>query len=178
MWEHKMKHFVVLILLFTCVACNPYINPVTTGPAVALGIYEQTQKRDRWHEYAAKGDVYAQFALAESYCCNITDGGRDFAKSFKWYCTAGESGYAKAQVRLGKIYHGVEPLGEHVVVKDNARAYLWYTLAARRANGEAMDLKKDLLPQMTKQELADGKYLVSHRKKVPCDEKPLEWIDK
>ncbi len=173
-----MRKNLSLLFVLLCVAgCGGVVSPITTVPAVMLGAYDAANKREQWEEYASKGDVYAQFELAESYCCSHTEGTRDYKKSFHWFCEAGKNGNAKAQVKLGKLYQGVETLGELSVPKDDARAYMWYSLAARRVNPEAMKLKRELKKTISKNHLGDANYLLLNLKEVPCDTKPLKWSE-
>ncbi len=74
---------------------------------------------------AEKGDVEAQYAVAELYRYGRAHT-QDLAAARKWYEKAAGQGHVDAQFKLGEIYeHG---LGTR---QDHARAAEWYALAAR-----------------------------------------------
>jgi TPR repeat protein len=135
---------------------------------VALMGYDTIKKRKQWEEYANEGDVYAQYELAQSYCCRPHEGSTDIKKAFKWWCVAGKSGYALAQLQLGKIYDGSEILNELSVPQDISKAYMWYQLAKRRGNEEARNRFLNLKNSISSDVMAEGEKMLTNWKSVPC----------
>ncbi len=149
-------------------SCNYIINPYTAVPAAMLGIYEKSNKRDKWLDYAEKGDVYAQFELAESYCCRELEGAINNKKSFKWYCTAAKNGYAKAQVEMGKFYENIRKLQGVEIPQDDVKAIMWYGLAARRVNDEAIKRRNTLRDIITNKEIRSANQMAGKMKSFNC----------
>ena len=135
----------ILILtgaIFLASCTNPLVTPITTGAAVVVGAYEKMQRRDELIPNAESGDVYAQYALAESYCCTSGEGGRDGMQAYEWFCKAAQNGHKDAQRRLGEYYEGIEELPNYTVQQDLEEAYRWYELAARRFDAKAKKHKE------------------------------------
>lgn len=133
------------------------VNPITTVPAVILGGYNKMNRRNVWLEYAQEGDVYAQWELANSYCCNDFEGNTNSTEAIKWFCTAAEEGYSKAQVVIGKLYENTLSFDGVTVAKNDINAYIWFELAARRINEDGIQHKKFLKDKLT----ADDKQRIS-----------------
>ncbi len=136
------------------------VNPFTTGAAVLLGGYDKIQKRRVWKEYAKEGDVYAQWELANSYCCAEFEGKRDYRRAVKWFCEAAENGYADAQVRIAQLYLNQLVFDGLAIPESKVDGYVWYSLAARRINSQAIDQRLVLMKEMTEEELqlAEAKF--------------------
>jgi hypothetical protein len=93
---------------------------------------------------AEKGDVKAQFALAEHYGQrNSLDA--DYSVAQKWYEKAANQGNHEAQYKLGVMYQ--DALG---VSQSIPRAYYWVSLAATGGSkmyaGTKAELEKKLQP--------------------------------
>jgi len=160
--------FVVIFLCIYITSCNYIINPYTAVPAAVLGVYEKANKREKWLDYAEKGDIYSQFELAESYCCRDLEGKRNNKESFKWYCIAAKNGYAKAQVEMGKFYENIRKLQGVEIPKDDIKAIMWYGLAARRVNDEARKKRDRLRDVITNKEIRAANKMASNIKNFNC----------
>lgn len=164
----RLKLFILIIIAFIpVISCSP-INFVTTAPALALGAYDTSEKRAKWLEYANKGDVYAQYELAKSYCCNEMEGSIDKAESAKWFCTAAKNGFARAQIEIGKFYEGISTIEGMNYPQDNVKAFAWYSMAARRAVSEGMDRRKELKAKLSDDELRQAEKLLLNYQKLEC----------
>ncbi|MCB2081457.1 MAG: sel1 repeat family protein [Rickettsiales bacterium] len=160
-----LPFFIGLTLLLT--SCQYVVSPISV-PAAALGMYEASGKRERWHSYAEKGDVYAQYELAESYCCRPFEGETNLQESLKWFCVAARNGYAKAQVEVGKLYEGTSELKDHSVTPDPLLAYIWFAYAARRANEEARQHRNALKETLTPEQLYEAESYLLNPSYAPC----------
>jgi len=164
-----LKRFLSVILCcFLISNCSYVINPYTTSAAAILGGYDKLTKRKVWIEYANQGDVYAQWELANSYCCNEFEGGHDYKKAVKWFCTAAENGFSKAQLVIGRLYRNTKKFDNIKIEKDIIKAYIWFSLAARRANVEASENKKELEILLTKEELEQTKQVLDNFQNFSC----------
>jgi TPR repeat protein len=163
-----MRGAVILLLMFFLSACVPY----TSVPMVALMGYDSAGKRARLEEYAARGDVYAMYDLAESYRRHTYEGGIKPEKAVEWYCKAARGGYGKAQYEVGLLYEGKSDM-DVGLSPDMARAYMWYTLAARRVHQGAIIAQQRLKDELPDSEVALGEMWLTEWKLVPCgvDEK-------
>ena len=133
-----------------------------------LGGYEKFQKRKVWKEYAGQGDVYAQWELAESYCCSSLEGGRDYNQALYWYCKAAENGHADAQTKIADLYVGNTTLGPLKIKYSKVDAYVWYSLAARRIHGEAIDARLALIDDMSELELKQAELQFQDYDNLTC----------
>jgi TPR repeat protein len=89
---------------------------------------------DRYLTAAYKGNVEAQYKLAECYY-NGRGVDIDYASAGTWYRKSAEAGYAQAQYSLGNLlYIG---LG---VDEDEAEAVKWYQKAADSGNAKAKSI--------------------------------------
>jgi TPR repeat protein len=156
--------YLVAALCLLLAACFPY----TSVPMVALTGYDLSQKRDKWRAYAAKGDVYAMYELGESYSSRPMEGGTDHREAFDWYCKAAKNGYGKAQMRVGHIYLGTQPLSGIEMKVDLAKAHMWFSLARRRALSESFAELAALEPQMDASEKKSAERMIANYRKVPC----------
>ena len=158
-----MQKISAILLIFALASCGQIINPITTTPAALLGAYDKINKRDTWLERAEKGDVYSQYELANSYCCNNFEGGTDYAESFKWFCEAAKNGYSKAQVEVGKLYEHRKTFPNFEVKQDLEKAYMWYSFAAKRASSQGVRLKKYLEQELNLEQKTRVKdYINNH----------------
>lgn len=159
---------IALIALTACVGGTPVVNPFTTGAAVAVGAYENSQKREKWQEYALKGDVYAQFELAKSYHSNKLEGALDGRYALRWYCEAAKNGDAKAQYLLGQVHEGQLTLPGVTVPHNDAYAFMWYTLAARRQHKDAAKRMGMLDNILTSEQRRDALRTIPSVESVDC----------
>lgn len=161
-----------LFLLAGVTACMPY----TSVPMVALMGYDSVGKRERLEKYAASGDVYAMYDLAQSYRKHMYEGKVDHEKALDWYCKAARGGYGKAQMEVAQVYEGTSELKVEVE-QDLARAYMWYVLAERRKNFGSEDALKAIKEKISDKEKARGEMWLTEWKLVPCGvsekDKPL-----
>ncbi len=166
----KYAALVLCIFLMSCaVAGVQVLNPYTSIPAAALGVYEQTQKRERLEKYAIAGDVYAQHKLAESYCCSHgLDGAVDNKKSLYWYCKAAKGGLAKAQQFVADLHSGAAELEGVSVPQDEGVAYMWYVFASRKLNSPALERKKFLEQALEKKQISFVNRFLTNASDVPC----------
>jgi len=157
---------IAIVLGSVClVGCS---TALTTFPAVLVGAYEMSNKRRVWREYALDGDVYAQYELAESYCCRASEGELNQHLSFQWYCTAAKHGFAKAQLQVGKIYENAVKMEDLMVPKNNVKAYVWYTQAAKRQNLEAIDRIEALDAVLTEHDRGVLEFILADTDNLPC----------
>lgn len=152
----------LLLLCFTsgCGSSATVVNPFTTVPAVLIGGYEKIHKRKVWKEFAQEGDVYAQWELANSYCCSGLEGKRNYPMALHWFCEAAENGHAEAQTKIADFYLHKASLGSLNIIESKVDAYVWYSLAARRVYGPAIDARLALIDTMSDAELdaAEAKF--------------------
>lgn len=156
----------ILLISFIVTACDP-ISMATTGAAVAVGGMENFKKRDQLQKYAEHGDVYAQYDLAESYCCEPMHGGINIEASIYWYCTAARNGYGEAQVKVAELYDGTSKLN-YDVAQDKKVAFAWYLLAARRVNPEAIKRKNEMEPMLKPSERQLASVMMRDKSKLAC----------
>jgi len=167
---------IFLLLICACIisSCN-IASSVTAIPAMTLGFFEKKGKRDKWEEYAKKGDVYSQYELAESYCCKPDEGSVKPEKALNWFCTAARNGYAKAQLKIGKLYENADVIEGIFIPRNELLAYTWYSLAARRQNTEAVGRRNGLEPRMSLQQKREVQRILNTPKMVPCgDDRPTK----
>ncbi len=86
-----------------------------------------------WYEKAAaKGDILAEYELAEAYFAPFPVSG-DEQQGRYWMQKAADQGYAPAEESLGKNYlHGF-----YHFEKDEQKAIFWYLKAANQGSGDA-----------------------------------------
>ena len=75
-------------------------------------------------------------------------------EAVKWYRMAAEQGHATAQFTLGDMY--VKGEG---VLEDYVQAYAWFILAATQGEEQAFQLKEDLRPMMSTEQVAEAQKL-------------------
>jgi len=140
-------------------------------------------RRDPLHKEAVAGDASAQYKLGDTYCCH--GGGPmdkvsiyDNQKATEWYCRSARQGYAPAQLRLAQIYSGHPIHGLHVALRasalvgasgtDQGVALMWSSVAARRGDDDAIELRDSIKAKATDKELARGAALLGDWKTAPC----------
>ena len=134
----------LLLLLLTSCGSSSVVNPFTSGAAAVLGAYELTQRRDKLEEYANNGDVYSQYELGQSYCCNRREGVLDAMASIEWFCYAARNGHVEAQRVVGDIYAGKMEITDLAITPNYTQAYGWYSLAAKRYDHTAKERLQEL----------------------------------
>lgn len=155
-------------MLAAVAACTP-LAPVTTAPAVMLSAYEKSKRREELLHYANQGDVYAQYDLAQSYCCEPMDGPGSGKESYRWFCMAARNGFAKAQYKLGQLYEQAMILPNYPIERDRVTAYVWYSVAAKRLHEESRARKKALKEELSPAELQHAELLLKDwREKLKC----------
>ena len=115
----RIKSTLLFIALAVMLVCG-----VTVSAGYAKSINELEQQ-------ANKGDVAAQYNLAEMYF----DGDgveQDDIKYAYWLGKAAEQGHAEAQVRLGYMYYSGDSIAQ-----DYAKAVYWFEKAVEQGNGAA-----------------------------------------
>lgn len=131
--------------------------------------YDTIKKRKQWQEYAEQGDPYAQYELAQSYCCHPHEGKTNMAEAMYYWCMAARNGHAKSQTQVGKLYEGVDVKEGLNIKQDRALAMMWYELAKRRGNDEARTNFLRLKGEKDGKELIKkAKKLIETWKKQPC----------
>lgn len=153
----KYWHFIFVFFLSGCLS----------GPAYVLMGINESKKRERYVEYATKGDVYSQYQLAESYCCGDKSF-NDNAKAVEWYCKAASNGHSKAMYRLGQLYDTKNELSVSQINKDDAKAYFWYSLAEKRALFDGRQAREVVEKRLSKEQLQAGDVMLTDWKKQPC----------
>lgn len=146
--------YIALIFALLIAGCNPVSTAITTTPAVILGVYDQNGKRAVWLDRAKRGDVYSQYELGESLCCNAGEGEKNIIESTKWFCESSKKGNQYAMLALGKVFEGRKGQGIKV---DKTKALGLYMMADWRASLEGSEEKKRLQSQMSAEEVANAK---------------------
>lgn len=96
-------------------------------------------KAAAWYRQSAeRGDMEAQFELAEMYKAG-RGVPRDAAAAATWYDKAAAQGYMPAQFELGCMY--LNGLG---LARDEAKAREWLGRAAKQGHQEARRLSRQL----------------------------------
>ena len=102
---------------------------------------------------AEAGDANAQTRLGVLY--ETGDGvPKDYGKAAHWYRLAANQGNDHAELYLGTLYY----YGRGVP-QNYARAYKWWILAKAAGNKYASKDLDLLMPQMTKEQIAEGQRL-------------------
>jgi hypothetical protein len=116
----------------------------------------------KWYALAEDPeDAEARYAMALDFLNAKPE--PDYASAAYWMLTAAERGSARARAALGDMYAAGTG-----VARNDATAYLWYTLAAQGLRAEedrvAVAEKSDRLADtMTPQELAEADQLIRER---------------
>ena len=118
------------------------------------GVPKDYGKAAHWYRLAAnQGVAEAQASLGFLY-----DEGwgvqQDYGKAAHWYRLAANQGNDHAELYLGTLYY----YGRGVP-QNYARAYKWWILAKAAGNKYASKDLDLLMPQMTKEQIAEGQRL-------------------
>jgi hypothetical protein len=109
-------------------------------------------------ERAEQGDPEAQYRYGYHYAFGPEEV-RDYTVASEWWTKAAENGCVNAQAGLWLIYS--EGLG---VPQDHLRAYLWISVAAKRALGDSqkrfIDLRDTTAGFLTPVQLAEAQDLI------------------
>jgi len=97
-----------------------------------------TEPEESFRGAAVKGDLDAQFSVAQSYLAgqdgeNSLTGNDRMVKAARWFRRAAENGHAPSQYRLATLYE----LGRGAP-KDLTQAESWYVRAAKQGHVKAM----------------------------------------
>ena len=79
---------------------------------------------------------------------------QDYQQAVEWFTKAAEQGEARAQFTLGVLYDTGEG-----VPKDLVQSYKWLNLAAGQGKTEAAEVRDELTPQMTPEQIAEAQRL-------------------
>ena len=157
-----------LLLFLTLGGCSAS-SGITTIPAVAIASYDTAQKADRLRERAKNGDVYAMHMLGDRLCCGESTTLYDNAEAFHWYCTAARRSFVKSQMALARLYDPQEsPPAGPLPPKDALLSTMWYSLAARQGNLEAIAARNRTADTLTEKERASITPLMNHWRTMPC----------
>jgi TPR repeat protein len=139
---------------------------------VTIAVNEDTAKR---------GDPVAQYKLGLANCCAIgaVDPLHDNVKATLWLCRAARQNHAPAQYLLGRIYSGhpivgIDPQQQVKLLLagapvDRAVARVWFARAASSGHRDATSELSDLLPKLSKSEVAKSDQFLQDWKNAPCD---------
>ena len=115
------------------------------------GIYRDIKKAVRWYTRSAKqGNVDGQQSLGSLYlrggkCDTEVSPAKNYKKGVKWIRRAAEQGDDEAQKQLGELYEKGQG-----VQQDNIIAFMWFDIAAKAGEFDAVKgcsrLKKVLTP--------------------------------
>ena len=78
----------------------------------------------------------------------------DYVPAIRLFRPLAQAGNPKAQSVLGKMYHKGEG-----VARSPARAFMWFSLAARRGDAKAKEGLRDVEKSMTPQELIQAREM-------------------
>ena len=106
-------------------------------------------------ERAQKGDVEAQFTLGKNYEAGRGGLKKDFGEAARWYKAAAIQNDPFAQASLGLLYR----FGKGVI-QDDAKAYMWFTLAMQKLTGpdreSIAELRKPLEARMDSSQIENA----------------------
>jgi TPR repeat protein len=117
------------------------------------GVPQSVSKAMKWYRKAAQqGDLPAQISLGLIYG---TGRGvpQNYFQAVKWFRLAGEQGDALAQYNLGLIYAS----GYDVVPKDDVQALVWFILAAKGGNKDALKNRETFATRMSPEQVEKAK---------------------
>jgi len=128
----------------------------------ALTTFAQTPQpkplRERLLESAQKGDADAQFELGKNYETGRIGLPKDLEQAQRWYHAAADQGDPYALASLGIMYN----FGKGVR-QDYVQAFMYYELAAARAEGgnrdSIVELRDDLAKDMNATQLAQARRM-------------------
>ena len=134
------------------------------------GIYRDIKKAVRWFRRSAKqGNVDGQQSLGSLYlrggkCDTEVSPAKNYKKAVKWIRRAAEQGDDESQKQLGELYEKGQG-----VQQDNIIAFMWFDIAARKGDFDAIKgcsrLKKVLTPSQLAQAQKLSKQCVKNNYK-------------
>ncbi|HXI88250.1 MAG TPA: tetratricopeptide repeat protein, partial [Parvularculaceae bacterium] len=116
------------------------------------GVPEDPAKARTWYERAANGGNVLAMHRAGVMEARGQGGPRDEAAAIAWFEKAGNFGLVDSQYNLGALYH---PGGDNSRsgVQDAAKAYYWYSLAAKNGDQQAGALAASLASSLSPERL-------------------------
>ena len=114
------------------------------------------QAKDWFQKAADNGSADAQSKLGEMYF-NGVGIAKDSDKAIFWYRKAAEQGNGFAQNNLGYIYANGKGVARNIV-----EGYKWFSISARGGNDKLQEILQALEKQMSVEQLADAKMLVTN----------------
>jgi hypothetical protein len=131
-------------------------NALGFSYATGQGVQEDDTEAIQWYRKAAdQGYDQAQYNMG--YC---HENGLGVAKNdtaaVKWYRKAAEQNYTEAQFHLGRCY-----LAGRGLAKDEVEACKWLLLAGAQGHEAAKQNMTTLAPQLTREQLAEGRQRAS-----------------
>ena len=130
---------------------GPKEVPLSEDDSYETAIYAEA--RSEWEPLAEQGDATAQKNLGMMHY--LGQGvAQDFSQAFEWLGKAASQGEDVAQLTLGVMY------GEGQGVPQNkVEALKWLTLSQAQGNISADKRLKDLIGEMNREQIAEGKDL-------------------
>jgi TPR repeat protein len=104
---------------------------------------DEARARDLYLEAAGRGSAKAQYVVATMYRFAQYGLAKDMALALEWYLKAADQGMPTAQLALGKLL--MEGKG---VMRDDAAALQWLSLAHVNGSKRAEDYVKRLIKRM------------------------------
>ena len=123
------------------------------------GVPQDYQEAVKWHRLAAEqGYASAQYNLGGMY---YTGEGvpQDYKEAVKWTRLAAEQGSVEAQYNLGQMYYF-----SRGVPQDSVLAHMWWNLAGSNGMKGALENKKILEEEMSKQQIEKAKQMARNWK--------------
>lgn len=129
----------------------------------------------RLKELARTGDAGAQYAYAAKNCCGAEYTNNQ--EAFIMLCSAAKQGHFKAQSSLARLYvQGIEASqnttnGRGFSLKpDLERAFMWYTILAKRSHDAAIIQERNSLKKrLTHEEINAGFRLLKNWQAYHCN---------
>ena len=138
----------VLIGMFLVIA-TPAISGPLEDAELAFEARDFASALKIWGPLAEAGNAQAQFGLGALYHEEKNDN-----EAMKWYRSAADQGYPRAQHHLGFLYFA----GLHVP-KDYVLSYMWENLAAAQGEKGASDSRDSVASLMTPDQIAEAQRL-------------------
>jgi TPR repeat protein len=128
--------------------------------------------RDKYKKAADAGNLDAMHKMGQSYCCGPPGGAYyDTMKALNYWCEAAKKGHADSQYSVGNIYENAFKVPEVPIKKNDARAWMWFTLAASQGHAEAAARKRNIEDYMTPDNFAKANVMLQNWHNVRC----LPW---
>jgi len=119
---------------------------------------DENRARELYLLAADHGSAKAQYVVATMYRFAQFGADRDLAKSLRYYTESADQGFATAQFALGKLL-----VEGKLVEKDLTTALEWLTLADANGSKRAEAYIKEVLQQMSPQEIEQARAAVLKR---------------